>query len=449
MPTPSQISSTQIQSTTVTAGSYTLANFTVNAEGQITAASSTSTTGTGSAVLASSPTFIPSAAGNIGLTLTGLSGQTGDLLHVMSNGGSMLFKLANNGAVTVGTWNGTAIGANYGGTGQTSYAVGDLLYASTTTALSPLHVGTNGYMLTMVSGLPAWVAAPAGSITSIIAGTGLSGGTITTTGTVALANTAVTPGSYTLSNFTVNAQGQITAASSPSTTGTGNVVLANTPTLTTPVLGAATATSINGVTITGAGTLSLPSGSTLTTAGAYGITFTATATTSLTLPVSGTLLTSSSANTFTATQTFSGSTSVVAQVLTNAAEVATVSATAATGTINFYVSSQSVLYYTTNASANWTTNISLSSGITLDTSMTAGQSLTLAFLVTQGSTAYYNSAITVDGYASGAGGYTFTVYWQGGTAPTTGNASGIDVYSYTLIKTATKTFSILASQVQF
>jgi len=262
-------------------------------------------------------------------------------------------------------------------------------------------------------------------------------------------STAVTPGSYVLGNFTVNAEGQITAASSTSVTGTGNAVLANTPTLITPVLGAATATSINGVIITGAGTLSLPSGSTLTTAGAYGITFTATAATSLTLPVSGTLLTSSSANTFTATQTFSGSTSVVAQVLTNAAEVVTVSATAATGTINFYVSSQSVLYYTTNASANWTTNISLSSGTTLDTSMTAGQSLTLAFLVTQGSTAYYNSAITVDGYASGAGGYTFTVYWQGGTAPTTGNASGIDVYSYTLIKTATKTFSILASQVQF
>jgi hypothetical protein len=107
-----------------------------------------------------SPVFTPAAAGNLGLTIQALSGQSGDLLHVMSNGGSVLFKLSNIGAVTVGAWNGSAIGANYGGTGQASYAVGDLLYASTTTALSPLHAGTNGYVMTMVGGLPTWAAAP-------------------------------------------------------------------------------------------------------------------------------------------------------------------------------------------------------------------------------------------------------------------------------------------------
>jgi hypothetical protein len=65
-------------------------------------------------------------------------------------------------------------------------------------------------------------------------------------------------------------------------------------------------------------------------------------------------------------------------------------------------------------------------------------------LVTQGSTAYYNSAVQVDGTTTGV-----TTRWQGGTAPTAGNASGVDVYSYTIIKTGNATFSVFAAQVQF
>ena len=155
------------------------------------------------------------------------------------------------------------------------------------------------------------------------------------------------------------------------------------------------------------------------------------------------------ANTFTGTQTIQGSSSVLAALLTNAAEIATVSATAATGTIELYPSTQSVLYYTSNASANWTVDVKWSSGTTLDSALATGQCVTVAFLVTQGNPPYYNSAITIDGNASGAGGYTFTVYWQGGTAPTKGNASGIDVYTYTFIKTGTKTYTVFASQTQF
>jgi hypothetical protein len=147
--------------------------------------------------------------------------------------------------------------------------------------------------------------------------------------------------------------------------------------------------------------------------------------------------------TFTAAQSFTGSTSVLAAILTNAAEVCTVSATAATGTIAFYPSSQSVLYYTTAASANWTLNLTFSSGTTLNSAMSTGQSLTVAFLVTQGSTAYYNSAVQVDGTTSGV-----TTIWQGG-APTKGNASGVDVYTYTVIKTASAVYTVLASQTQF
>lgn len=150
----------------------------------------------------------------------------------------------------------------------------------------------------------------------------------------------------------------------------------------------------------------------------------------------------SAANTFTATQTFNGSSSTFATVLLNAAETTTVSATAATGTINYYINSQSVLYYTTNASANWTLNVAFSAGTSLNTAMATGQSVTIAFLVTQGSTAYYASAMTIDGTS-------VTPKWQGGTAPTAGNASSIDVYTYTITKTASATYTVLASQVKF
>lgn len=150
------------------------------------------------------------------------------------------------------------------------------------------------------------------------------------------------------------------------------------------------------------------------------------------------------ANTFTGTQSFSGTSSTLAAILTNAAEVATVSATAATGTIAFYTSTQSVLYYTTAASANWTVNLTHSAGTTLDTAMATGQAITTAFLVTQGATAYYNSTVQVDGTVTGV-----TTKWQGGTAPTSGDANSVDVYQYTVIKTGAATFTVLASVTKY
>ena len=146
--------------------------------------------------------------------------------------------------------------------------------------------------------------------------------------------------------------------------------------------------------------------------------------------------------TFTGTQTFNGTSSSLASVLANAAETTTVSATAATGTINYDTTTQSVLYYTSNASANWTVNFRASSGTSLNTIMTTGQSVTVAFLVQCGATAYYNSAVTVDGTS-------VTPVWQGGSAPGAGYASSLNAYTYTIIKTGSATFKVLASLVQF
>jgi hypothetical protein len=148
------------------------------------------------------------------------------------------------------------------------------------------------------------------------------------------------------------------------------------------------------------------------------------------------------AQTFTAKQTFSGSTSVASMKTSNIAEVDTIAATAATGTIDYDVTTQSVLFYTTDASGNWTLNLRGSSGTSLDTLMATGESLSVTFLVTQGATAYYNSALTIDGSS-------VTPKWQGGTAPTSGNASSVDCYTYVVQKTGAATYVVLASQTQF
>jgi hypothetical protein len=151
-----------------------------------------------------------------------------------------------------------------------------------------------------------------------------------------------------------------------------------------------------------------------------------------------------SAGTFTATQTFSGSSSVAAAVLNNALETCTINASAASGAINIDVATQSVVYYTANASASWTVNIRASSGTTLNSFMSSQQSVTVAMLVQTGATtAAYPTAITVDGAAPAL------VKWLGGTAPTAGNASSIDVYSFTVIKVGPATYTVLASQAKF
>jgi hypothetical protein len=130
-------------------------------------------------------------------------------------------------------------------------------------------------------------------------------------------------------------------------------------------------------------------------------------------------------------------------VLISPEERTTVSATAATGTINFDAATQSVLYYTTNSTANWTLNIRGSSGATLSSMLATGDAITVVFLATNGATAYYPTVYQIDGSA-------VTPKWQGGTAPSAGNASSIDSYSLTIIKTAsTPTYTVLGSQTKF
>jgi hypothetical protein len=134
-------------------------------------------------------------------------------------------------------------------------------------------------------------------------------------------------------------------------------------------------------------------------------------------------------------------TASIAQMMENVA----VSATAATGTVNYdLLTNGAVTYYTANATGNWTLNLRGDGSTTMNSVMSTGKSLTVAFLVTNGGTAYYQTALQVDGTTSGV-----TLEWQNGAAPAAGNINSIDVYSVTLIKTGSATYTALASQTKF
>lgn len=124
-------------------------------------------------------------------------------------------------------------------------------------------------------------------------------------------------------------------------------------------------------------------------------------------------------------------------------EPTSVQAVSATGVIQLDFSNNPILYYTSNASANFTINIRANATTTLSSLLAVGDSVTVVFMVQQGAVAYYGTVYQIDGSA-------VTPKWQGGTAPTSGNINSIDCYSITIIKTAaTPTYTALASVVKF
>ena len=123
-------------------------------------------------------------------------------------------------------------------------------------------------------------------------------------------------------------------------------------------------------------------------------------------------------------------------------ETASIVASPATGTINIDFSTNPTVYYTTNATNDWTLNIRGTSGVTLNDTLTTGQIATVTFLATIGATQKRPTVFQVDGSV-------VTPKWMGGTAPATGNASSIDAYTLAIIKTGSAAFTMLASQTRF
>lgn len=150
----------------------------------------------------------------------------------------------------------------------------------------------------------------------------------------------------------------------------------------------------------------------------------------------------SDTTTFTGKALFNGTSAILSSKFTNGLEKITISATAATGTIDYDVTTQSVIYYTTDAAANWTVNFRASSGTSLNTAMSTGEVITVVFLVQQGATAYYNDVIKIDGT-------TVSPVYDGQVAWSAGNVNALDAYTYTIIKTGSAAFTVLAIQSPF
>jgi hypothetical protein len=383
-------------------------------------------------------------------------GTTGDLLSSNGTGAptwvtptnlntaSAIVKRDASGNFSAGTITASLTGTASTATNIANGAAGSIPYQSGAGATTFVPAGSSGTVLTMSpNNVPTW--ATAGSATSASNLSGGSAGAVVyqsaqnvtaflpagSPGQVLTLTSAQipawgTPGAVTsVANLSGGASNKIPYQSSPNNTSfidaptvpsylnyTGNTFAWN-----NPVTSVSAGTGMSFTTITGSGSVSINTNEVPRFA---------------------------NAGTFTATQTFAGSSSVPSMILDNALEACTVTGSAASGAINIDIATQSVIFYNAATTSTWTLNFRASSGTPLSSFMSEGQSVTVAVLVQTGAvTNAYNTGVTIDGVAPAA------LRWQGGTAPTTGNANSIDVYSYTIIRTGPSSYTVLAAQTRF
>lgn len=205
--------------------------------------------------------------------------------------------------------------------------------------------------------------------------------------------------------------------------------------------GTGAATFSSGGLLVGNGTSPVGIASAAQIVAAIGATAVANATTAETATVAATASALDSAalnaaNTWAAKQTFAATTKVQQSL-----EKETITAAAPSATQAFDFLTQAIQWFTTNPTANWTLNVRGDGSNSLNSLMAVGECATLTVKSTMGATPYYASGFQIDGGA-------VTPKWIGGTAPTSGDASCINIYTYSITKTATATFTVIASKAK-
>jgi hypothetical protein len=396
---------------------------------------------------------VPSAGnlvnGELGLNIADMK------LYAKNSSGAVTL-LASSGGAT-----GTVSSVAQSFTGGLISVAGSPITTSGTLALTV--AGTSGGV-PYFSSASTWATSAALAANALVIGGGAGAApATTTTGTGVVTALGVNTGSA--GAFVVNGGALGTPSSGtatnltglPLSTGvTGTLPIANGGTGSTSTTYCSLTTNVTGtlpVANGGTGATTLTSNNVILGNGTSAVQFVAPGTTGNVLTSNGTTWQStapaagvslSANNTWTGTQSFIGTASVLATVLQDAAETAFVVAGNNSTNSTGYFYGGSVTLYTTNNAANWAQNLTFSGSATLNSVLSIGQSMTIALLSKNGGTAYYANSLTID---SGVG--SPTIYWQGGTAPSSGNANAYDVYTYTVIKTANNTYTVLASQTKF
>ena len=118
-------------------------------------------------------------------------------------------------------------------------------------------------------------------------------------------------------------------------------------------------------------------------------------------------------------------------------------ASALTGTVNFdVVDNGLVQYYTTNSSGTFVVNLRGDGSTTFNSLMDIGKTTVFTLYSAQNSASYYMTDFQIDGSS-------ITEKWNGGSAPSAGTASGTDVYTFNIMKTADATFTVFATFSNF